>query len=69
MCSSGRAPSPPPVAPEAPSSAPDSSRSAGAASRKDVQKKRSSTLSGTLLTGSMGLTAPANTQQKTLLGS
>lgn len=59
---------PPPIAPEAPSSAPDSSRSAGAANRKDVLKRRSSTQGGTLLTGGQGLTTAANTQQKTLLG-
>ena len=68
MCSSGSAPSPPPVGPAAPTPAPAPSLAAGTGVRQEAQRRRSATRGGTLLTGGRGLTEPANTAQKTLLG-
>ena len=63
MCTrSPSAPKPPPVAPAAPTAAP-----APGGARADA-RKRGARKGGTLLTGPRGLTEPATTQPKTLLG-
>ena len=68
MCTSSKAPSPPPPAPQAPTPAPGTSGTIGESFQKAAQKRRGSTVGGTLLTGPQGLTTAATTQQKTLLG-
>lgn len=59
---------PPEIAelPEAPSAADESVKEAGEAERKRRQKAAGT--SSTILTGGSGLTAPAKTEKKTLLG-
>ncbi len=70
MCMSSKAPSAPP--PPAPPPAP--AKKAGEAVRRarDESKKKSRSMAGdasTQLTGPRGLMSPANTANKTLLGS
>lgn len=64
MCSSPKAPTPPPRLPEAPT--PPSAGASGAAANN--RKKRTQS-SSTILTGPQGVTDQANTAQKTLLGA
>lgn len=67
MCSTPKAPKPPPMLPEAPRLA-DTSASAGSNAAQDTARRRRGA-GGTILTGSRGVTDGAATAQKTLLGS
>lgn len=70
MCgSTPSAPTPPPVAPEAPRASDAGAGGQSAEARRRAQATRTASRSGTLLTGARGLTQPATTTQKTLLGS
>lgn len=67
MCKAKK-PKDPPIYPEAPAPAPGMDTSAGAGDRRRQQRQRGATQGGTLLTGGTGLSNPAASQSKTLLG-
>ena len=66
MCGGGRAPTPAAQLPEAPTP-PTQSAEAGTGDR-DRRRRAASGGTGTILTGSGGVSSNAPTQQKTLLG-
>lgn len=68
MCGGGPStPAPPPIPPVLPE-APDASKRTSVAKDGDDARRRRAGQSGTVLTGSRGLTESASTQSNTLLG-
>lgn len=68
MCSSPKAPVPPPRLPEAPTPPATGSAAGGAADIRRRRRAAGESTKGTILTGPRGTTDGAATTQKTLLG-
>jgi hypothetical protein len=70
MCGSSPSPPAPPPPPPAPPELPRETDEAVKRAREDERRRARAAVgrSGTILTGGTGLTAPATTEKKTLLG-